>query len=102
MGIYHFMGVGKSVGVVTCAVDYIENALDMISKKSATPATIKLFHGSGGIKHEEVDKGKIEALVLFTSKEVIDGTLTAFPYAGCKDPGAVRKEIEKVLKQVSR
>lgn len=103
MGVYHFMGVGRSVGAVTCAVDYIEKALDLASNKKGTQNCAnlqKLFQGTGGISHDEVDKGKIEAIVLFTSREIIQSTETAYPYKECGEPGAVRAEIKKVLKKV--
>ena len=29
MGVYHFMGLGQAIGAVTCAVDYIEKAIDL-------------------------------------------------------------------------
>jgi len=99
MGVFHFMGLGRSIGAVTCAVDYIEKALDVLHAES-NPAVVNLFRGSGGIDHQESDKGKIEALVLFTSKEVIENRLPAFPYSGKKDPGNVREEIVAILKRV--
>ncbi|NEQ31060.1 MAG: hypothetical protein F6K04_08655 [Leptolyngbya sp. SIO4C5] len=100
MGTFHFMGVGKSVGAVTCAVNYIETALSQIEAGTASANTHRLFSGSGGINHAETQRGKIEALVLFTSKEVIERTLIAFPYQGNDKPGPVRTEIETVLQQV--
>ena len=101
MGVYHFMGLGRAVGAVTCAVDYIEKALDSLDRQP-TEETRKLFSGSGGIAHEEQEKGKIEAIVLFTSKEVIDGSLQAFSYKGCSQPGSVHEEIVKTLKKTWR
>ncbi|MDF5730775.1 MAG: hypothetical protein PUP92_22845 [Rhizonema sp. PD38] len=94
------MGVGRAVGAVTCAVDYIEKALDLITKANPSNELIKLFGGSGGINHHEEDRGKIEAIVLFTSKEVIERKLTAFPYEGCPTPGSVRDEINENLRKV--
>ncbi|MEZ5591836.1 MAG: hypothetical protein R3F53_14430 [Gammaproteobacteria bacterium] len=64
MGTVHFMGLGKSIGVVTCVVDYIEKALDLIEQGKANVETRRLFQGSGGIKHDEEAKGKIESIVL--------------------------------------
>lgn len=97
MGVYHFMGVGKSVGAVTCAVDYIEKALDLAPRNKEVQ---KFFMRSGGIRHVEQDHGKIEALVLFTSKEVINKKLPAFSYSGCEKPGPVRGEMVRNLKKV--
>lgn len=100
MGIYHFMGVGKAVGPVTCAVDYIEKSLTQLSTGKKEPELLKLFSGSGGINHNEEDKGKIEALVLFSSKEVIAKELAAFAYNECENPKSVREEIERQLRKV--
>ncbi|MDL1878002.1 hypothetical protein FBQ85_22950 [Cytophagia bacterium CHB2] len=102
MGTYHFMGLGRAVGAVTCAVDYIEKTLDLMAGGDPPAEVVKFFHGSGGIRHAELDKGKIEALVLFTSKEVIENRLSAFAYSGNEHPGPVRNEVLHVLKKVWR
>ena len=75
-----------------------------LSKALTKPSdeVTKLFSGSGGINHKEEDRGKIEAIVLFTSKEVINRELKAFSYEGCDNPGSVRDEIIKNLKKVWR
>ncbi len=101
MGVVHFMGLGKAVGAVTCAVDYIEKALDIADKGKHVPNEItNLFGGSGGINHEESNKGKIEAIVFFTSKEVINNELKASSYSSCKEPLGVRSEVIKNLDKV--
>lgn len=100
MGVCHFIGVGLSVGTVTCSVDYIEKALDEAVKEPKNKEAVQLFKGSGGINHDESDRGKIEALVLFSSKEVISREKLAYPYLGNANPASVRDEIIKVLKQV--
>jgi hypothetical protein len=53
MSVYHFMGVGRAVGVVTCAVDYIEKALDTIENNIAFPETHQFFQGSGVKNYEQ-------------------------------------------------
>ena len=100
MGVYHFMGVGRSVGVVTCAVDYIEKALEKNTGKHIQKEIDSLFRHTGGISHHEKNKGKIEAIVLFTSREVVDGSLSALPYIDCDKPKSVRQEILENLKKV--
>ncbi len=100
MGVFHFMGVGKAVGAVTCAVDYVEKALDIVEKERTTPEIVKLFSGSGGIKHKNNTPGEIEAIVLFTSEEVINYKLSAFRYNGCDKPDMVRSEIVQNLQSV--
>lgn len=101
MGVFHFMGLGRSIGVVTCAIDYIEKALDKLNQEqNPSENLIKLFSGSGGINHTELDKGKIEAIVLFTSKEVIDNEINAFSYTGKDQPSFVRNELVGILKKI--
>jgi len=100
MGTYHFMGVGRAVGAVSCAVDYIEKSLTQIESGTANSEIERLFAGSGGIRHKEDAIGKIEALVLFSSREVVQRELKAFSFNGSGSPGFVRDEIEKQLKKV--
>jgi hypothetical protein len=100
MGVVHFMGVGKSVGVVTCAVDYIEKCLELRKQPNCSDGVKRLLDGSGGIAHAEQNRGKIEAIVFFSSREVINQEMTAITYTGCGKPGSVRSEIEKRLKDV--
>lgn len=102
MGVFHFMGLGRAVGAVSCAVDYVERLLDEVDKGTSNDATQRFFRGSGGINHEETDSGKIEAIVCFTSREVIGRELNAFSYEGCENPGYVRDELESVLGSVWR
>jgi hypothetical protein len=101
MGVYHFMGLGKSIGAVTCAVDYIEKSLDLLDKKDAPSEAKEFFSSSGGINHEEKDRGKIEAIVLFTSREITHYEKEkAFDYLDCPSPSFVREEIEKNLRSI--
>ncbi len=102
MGVVHFMGLGKAVGAVTCAVDYIEKALDLLHKRDSAVGIKQLFSKSGGITHNEMDRGKIESIVLFTSQEVICRKITAYAYEGKPSPGPVRDEVLKVLDKVWR
>lgn len=102
MGVYHFMGVGFSVGVVTCAVDYIEQALELNRKSNRLESIQRLFKNSGGHNHSEQNSGSIEALVLFSSSEVINRQKKAYSYIGNKNPSYVRDEINQQLKNVWR
>ncbi|KPL85490.1 hypothetical protein [Herpetosiphon geysericola] len=100
MGVYHFMGVGRSVGAVTCAVDYIEKALQMSTKPNPPESIQRLLKNSGGINHSEKNAGSIEALVLFSSPEVVERKLAAFDYIGNASPCDVRTEIEQALVKI--
>lgn len=108
MGVFHFMGAGKSVGAISCPIDYLEQALDKIDQNKANQEILHLFKNTGGIRHDEQHKGKIEAIVLFSSREIIRRETTqvfdgkAFRYQGCDAPGLVRDEISKNLRRVWR
>ena len=99
MGVYHFMGLGRSIGATTCVVDYIEKCLAKIQRGDVNPEIQRLFGGSGGIRHDEALRGSIEAIVFFTSKEVINRKIKAYPYLGCAAPQDVRAELVKGLKK---
>lgn len=90
------MGLGKSVGAVSCAVDYLEKSLELASNDKS----ITFFSGSGGINHKEENIGKIEAIVIFTSKEVIENNIIAFPFNGVEKPKGVREELVTQLRKI--
>jgi hypothetical protein len=96
MGVYHFMGLGKSIGAVTCAVDYIDQAVDLRLRGKSNPGIDRLLGPSGGIGHEDV-KGAIEAVVLFTSSELARGELQL---EGGERAGSVRNELTRMLGKV--
>ena len=110
MGIYLFMGLGRAIGAATCAVDYLEKAFSTIKEGGATDETFHLFHGisrdAKGTYSEHYDplsysnRNNIEAIIIFTSREVINETLRAFPYTGSSNPGSVRRELKKILRDV--
>lgn len=63
MGIYHFMGLGRSPGAVTAAISYLA---DRYERDAAFFATSGEFAQKG-------KRGDVQALVLFSTQEVIEG-----------------------------
>lgn len=71
MGVFHLSGLGLNPGAVTVPLTYIYFLLKQ--SKEGDLASQQFFAHSG--EENEVLKGKPEALVIFTSKEVINGQL---------------------------
>ncbi len=84
MGIYHFMGLGQSLGAVTAAVSYMA-ACKQIGGKTFQ----KLFALSGEASHPEAHRGNVQALVLFTTPEIRDGREKCLPFC-VNEPGRTR------------
>jgi hypothetical protein len=70
MGVYHLMGLGRSVGVVTGPVSYLAHRYTRWN-----PEDREFFGRSGEASQRErgAKVGDIQAIVLFTSPEVIKG-----------------------------
>ncbi|MBI4377979.1 MAG: hypothetical protein HY578_02660 [Nitrospinae bacterium] len=69
MGVFHLSGLGLNPGAVTVPLTYIYFLLKQ--SKEGDPASQQFFAYSG--EKQERLKGKPEALIFFTSKEVITG-----------------------------
>jgi hypothetical protein len=67
MGVYHFMGLGRSVGVVSSAVSYIA------ARFQRNNADDREFFASSGEVNQTAQRGDAQALVLFTTPEVREG-----------------------------
>ena len=74
MGIIHFMGLGRSPGAITAPVAYINTRLN---RNNATD--LRFFVGSGGRQHQD-RPGMIEAVVFFTTPEILIGKFQAHDY----------------------
>jgi hypothetical protein len=110
VGVYHLMGLGRSVGAVTGPISYLAHRYQRWSAEDQA-----FFFGSGEVvqrsRGEKV--GDVEALVLFTTREVITAKdergsdLFCFEYYANK-PGArggFRKEprpMRKALREELR
>jgi len=64
MGVYHFMGLGRSVGPVTAAVSYLA------ARYRRYDATDAEFFALSGEREQAGKRGDAQALVLFTTPEV--------------------------------
>lgn len=67
MGVYHFMGLGRSVGVVTAAISYLAARYDRYNNIDQE------FFALSGEVNQETQRGDAQALVLFTTPEVREG-----------------------------
>ncbi len=75
MGVFHFMGLGRSVGVVTAAANYLGHRLERWD-----PADQEFFALSGERRQQAEKRGDAQALVLFTTPEVHNGEVLAFGF----------------------
>jgi len=77
MGVYHLMGLGRSPGVVIGPITYLGHRYQRWNEDDK-----KFFARSGEAKQREEGKkvGDIQALVLFTTKEVLNGRILSFGY----------------------
>lgn len=102
MGVYHFAGLGKSIGAVTAAFSYLA------ARKQRDPGD-PFFALSGERGDPDHTRGSVEALVLFSTAEIIHGNMTGRYLVnepghlrGAERTGIVRRELEKVLKEELR
>ena len=77
MGVYHLMGLGTSPGAVTAPLSYLANRYKRWGKEDQG-----FFARSGEARHraEKKKSGDVQALVFFTTSEVLEGQLSASPY----------------------
>ncbi|MHA1631869.1 MAG: hypothetical protein ACTSXC_03550 [Candidatus Freyarchaeota archaeon] len=71
MGVWHFSGLGRSPGALTVPLTYIYLLLKAASKGDEDAE--RFFAASGEESQER--KGAPEALIIFTSREIIEGTV---------------------------
>lgn len=69
MGVYHFAGLGKSIGAVTAAFSYLSARKQMPGSENDP-----LFALSGEAQEDDQTRGSVEALVLFTTREIIEAS----------------------------
>lgn len=75
MGVYHFAGLGKSIGAITSAFSYL-SARKLLPGAENDP----LFVLSGEAKEAHKTRGSVESLVLFTTEEIIADRERCEPY----------------------
>lgn len=67
MGVYHLMGLGRSPGAVTAAISYLADRYERWNESDAA------FFATSGEFAQIGKRGDVQALVLFTTREVIEG-----------------------------
>lgn len=70
MGVYHVMGLGRSIGAITGPVSYLVHRYQRWNQDDQ-----RFFSGSGEVRQKQSGEkvGDIQALILFTTKEVLTG-----------------------------
>lgn len=71
MGVYHLMGLGLSPGAVTGPISYLAHRY-----QRGNPEDLKFFDRSGEAGQAPEEKGDIQGIVIFTTKEVLEGSDT--------------------------
>jgi hypothetical protein len=99
MGVWHLGGLGKNPGAITVPLTYIYMALKAASLKDETAKEFFEFSG----EYAQELKGAPEGLILFTSKEVIEGSIGGnlrdewFKTGDKSIPEVIAKYLSKLL-----
>jgi len=77
MGVYHLMGLGRSPGTVIGPLTYLAHRYNRWNADDQ-----RFFARSGEVRQRQAGQkvGDVQALVLFTTPEVLSGQVTAFGY----------------------
>jgi len=101
MGVYHLMGLGRSVGTVIGPLTYLAHRYNRWNADDR-----RFFARSGEVRQRQAGQkvGDVQALVLFTTPEVLSGQVLAFDYVD-NPPGKITTGPQKSggpMKQVLR
>jgi hypothetical protein len=101
MGVYHLMGLGRSVGTVIGPLTYLAHRYNRWNDEDQ-----RFFARSGEVRQRQAGQkvGDVQALVLFTTPEVLSGQVLAFDYVD-NPPGKITTGPPKSggpMKQVLR
>jgi hypothetical protein len=101
MGVYHLMGLGRSVGTVIGPLTYLAHRYNRWNDEDQ-----RFFARSGEVRQRQAGQkvGDVQALVLFTTPEVLSGQVLAFDYVD-NPPGKITTGPQKSggpMKQVLR
>ena len=104
MGVYHLMGLGRSPGTVIGPLTYLAHRYNRWNADDQ-----RFFARSGEVRQRQAGQkvGDVQALVLFTTPEVLSGEVRAFGYVD-NPPGRIATapqmptEPTKPMKQVLR
>jgi len=91
MGIYHIMGLGRSPGTVIGPLTYLAHRYQRWEVDDR-----RFFARSGEVRQRRAGQkvGDVQALVLFTTPEVLSGQVPAFGYVD-NPPGRIATGPEK-------
>lgn len=92
MGVYHLMGLGRSPGVVIGPISYLTHRYERWDEDD-----VRFFSRSGEAKQREKGEkvGDIQAIILFTTKEIISGELKSFEFIDNTPSSTKGREVEK-------
>jgi hypothetical protein len=101
MGVYHLMGLGRSVGTVIGPLTYLAHRYNRWNADDR-----RFFARSGEVRQRQAGQkvGDVQALVLFTTPEVLSGQVAAFGYVD-NPPGRIATAPQmpaEPMKQVLR
>jgi hypothetical protein len=101
MGVYHLMGLGRSAGTVIGPLTYLAHRYQRWNADDQ-----RFFARSGEVRQRQAGQkvGDVQALVLFTTPEVLSGEVRAFDYVD-NPPGTITTSPQKSggpMKQVLR
>ncbi len=94
MGVYHLMGLGLSIGTVIGPLTYLAHRYKRWNDEDR-----RFFARSGGVRQRQAGGkvGDVEAIVLFTTREVLKGESEGLPYKYVEnEPGKIPPEAENV------
>ena len=105
MGVYHLMGLGRSPGAITGPISYLAYRYQRWNEEDRA-----FFARSGEVRQREAGEkvGDIQAVVLFTTREILSGTVPAFDYVDnplgriAKDPRVSGGPMKEVLRRLLR
>ncbi|MEG4943252.1 hypothetical protein [Microcoleus sp. F4-D5] len=81
MGVYHLMGLGLSPGAVTGPISYLAHRYQRGNKED-----LEFFARSGEADQKPEEKGDIQGIVIFTTKEVLEGSDTQYDLYYVENP----------------
>ncbi len=101
MGVYHLMGLGRSPGTVIGPLTYLAHRYNRWNADDR-----RFFARSGEVSQRQAGQkvGDVQALVLFTTPEVLSGETKAFDYVN-NPPGKIAtnpQQSGKPMKEVLR
>ena len=91
MGVYHLMGLGRSPGTVTGPLSYLTHRYQRWNADDE-----QFFAHSGERNHRARGEkvGDVQALVLYTTREVLTGEMLAYGYTD-NPPGRITQEPQQ-------